>query len=212
MMFIDEWRPKFKGDKATEEHPDNIEKEYGSKCGAAFERLIRAASEAGIWLDAPAMKALEEKRGWDLRVPYPPPFLFSTDSGYRRSTVAQICRSVPSAIARRPIQPTTLKRSSSFLTWRSIVDVVHVTALPLVAMRKGIPNKKRSTTPARFRSRPKMFSALVISSCRCPPRLRPLARSGKKMDWTVDHAPAGIALMAGEAGLGLLDAWASSPR
>ncbi len=70
-MFIDEWRPKFKGDKATEEHLDNIEKEYGSKCGAAFERLIRAASEAGIWLDAPAMKALEEKRGLGSTSPLP---------------------------------------------------------------------------------------------------------------------------------------------
>ena len=32
------------------------------------------------------------------------------------------------------------------------------------------------------------------------------------MDWTMDHAPAGVALMQERPDVGLLDAWASSPQ
>ena len=37
-------------------------------------------------------------------------------------------------------------------------DVVQGTVVPPVATRKGIPNKNRSTTPTRFRSKPKIVN------------------------------------------------------
>ena len=39
-----------------------------------------------------------------------------------------------------------------------MLDVVQGTVVPPVATRKGIPNKNRSTTPTRFRSKPKIVN------------------------------------------------------
>src|SRR5206468_2894073 len=54
-------------------------------------------------------------------------------------------------------------------------DAVQVKTLSPVATRKGIPNKNRSTTPNRFRSKPKMFNTC---SCLLHLRLRPAGTRG----------------------------------
>jgi hypothetical protein len=65
LMFIDEWRPKLEGNAEAQKLLSEMEKEYGPKAVAAFERLVRTASVAGIWLEPRAMAALEDlKRAW----------------------------------------------------------------------------------------------------------------------------------------------------
>jgi hypothetical protein len=65
LMFIDEWRPKLEGNAEAQKFLAQMEKEYGPKAGAAFERLVRTASSAGVWLEPRAMSALEDlKRAW----------------------------------------------------------------------------------------------------------------------------------------------------
>jgi hypothetical protein len=78
-----------------------------------------------------------------------------------RRVDANIWSSVPNTSIKRPTHPTIPVRSSRFFTWTSMLAKVQ-DVLPPMAMRKGVPNTNRSTTPTRFRSRPK-FNTLLMS-------------------------------------------------
>jgi len=60
VMFARESRPKVEGDSSAEKFLDDMQTEYGQRGGAAFERLVRATSVAGVWLAEPARRALED--------------------------------------------------------------------------------------------------------------------------------------------------------
>src|SRR5262249_35995388 len=65
LVFVDEQRLKFKGYAEAEKFLSGVEQEYGPKASVAFQRIVRAASVAGVWLDPRAMAALEElKTAW----------------------------------------------------------------------------------------------------------------------------------------------------